>query len=90
MLMWRCPLYQQERGRLFIGHRAEVYEWMLVGILTRCNNLCVDPLKAKQQTTVRGAQMAGGGGPFASPFPVALRSGGGGSRRAGFGGFGRS
>lgn len=89
--MWRCPLYQQERGRLFIGHRAEVYEWMLVGILTRCNNLCVDPLKAKEPTTVRGPQIAGAGGPFTSLLGAArLRSAGGGSSRAGFGGFGRS
>ena len=45
----------QERGRLFIGHGAEVYEGMLVGIHTRGNDLCVNPLKAKQLTNIRAA-----------------------------------
>lgn len=50
---------------------------MLVGIHTRGNDL-------------RGSQMAGAGGGFASLFLGGLRSAGGGSSRAGFGGFGRS
>ncbi|MDG4603104.1 MAG: translational GTPase TypA [Defluviicoccus sp.] len=45
----------QDRGRLFIGHGAEVYEGMLVGIHTRGNDLCVNPLKAKQLTNIRAA-----------------------------------
>ena len=45
----------QERGRLFVGHGAEVYEGMLVGIHTRGNDLAVNPLKAKQLTNIRAA-----------------------------------
>ncbi len=45
----------QERGRLFIGHGAEVYEGMLIGIHSRNNDLVVNPLKAKQLTNVRAA-----------------------------------
>jgi len=45
----------QERGRLFIGHAAEVYEGMIIGIHSRSNDLVVNPLKAKQLTNVRAA-----------------------------------
>ncbi|NBP95037.1 MAG: GTP-binding protein TypA [Gammaproteobacteria bacterium] len=45
----------QERGRLFIGHGAEVYEGMVVGIHSRSNDLTVNPLKAKQLTNIRAA-----------------------------------
>jgi len=45
----------QERGRLFIGHGAEVYEGMLIGIHSRDNDLVVNPLKAKQLTNIRAA-----------------------------------
>jgi GTP-binding protein len=45
----------QERGRLFIGHGAEVYEGMVIGIHTRGNDLVVNPLKAKQLTNIRAA-----------------------------------
>ncbi len=45
----------QERGRLFIGHGAEVYEGMIIGIHTRDNDLVVNPLKAKQLTNIRAA-----------------------------------
>ena len=45
----------QERGRLFVGHAAEVYEGMVVGIHTRDNDLVVNPLKAKQLTNIRAA-----------------------------------
>ncbi len=45
----------QERGRLFIGHGAEVYEGMIVGIHSRANDLVVNPLKAKQLTNIRAA-----------------------------------
>ena len=37
----------QERGRLFIGHGAEVYEGMVVGIHSRSNDLTVNPLKGQ-------------------------------------------
>ena len=45
----------QERGRLFIGHGAPVYEGMIIGIHQRDNDLVVNPTKAKQLTNVRAA-----------------------------------
>ncbi|MBI1181709.1 MAG: translational GTPase TypA [Alphaproteobacteria bacterium] len=45
----------QERGRMFIGHAAEVYEGMVIGIHVRDNDLVVNPLKAKQLTNIRAA-----------------------------------
>jgi GTP-binding protein len=45
----------QDRGSLFIGHGAEVYEGMIVGIHSRGNDLPVNPTKAKQLTNIRAA-----------------------------------
>jgi len=45
----------QERGRLFLGHGAEVYEGQLIGIHSRDNDLTVNCLKAKQLTNIRAA-----------------------------------
>ena len=45
----------QERGRLFIGHGAEVYEGMVVGLHSRSNDLVVNVLKGKQLTNIRAA-----------------------------------
>ena len=45
----------QERGRLFIGHAAEVYEGMIIGINSRDNDLAVNPIKGKQLTNIRAA-----------------------------------
>ncbi len=45
----------QDRGRLFLGNGAEVYEGMLVGIHSRTNDLTVNPTKAKQLTNIRAA-----------------------------------
>ena len=45
----------QERGRLFIGHGAAVYEGMVIGIHSRENDLMVNPLKGKQLTNIRAA-----------------------------------
>ena len=45
----------QERGSLFLGHGAEVYEGMIVGIHSRGNDLVVNPTKAKQLTNIRAA-----------------------------------
>ena len=45
----------QDRGRMFIGPGAEVYEGMIVGIHARVNDLVVNPLKAKQLTNIRAA-----------------------------------
>jgi GTP-binding protein len=45
----------QERGALFIGHGAEVYEGMVIGIHSRANDLQVNPTKGKQLTNIRAA-----------------------------------
>jgi GTP-binding protein len=45
----------QERGRLFVGHGAAVYEGMIVGIHSRRNDLVVNPTKAKQLNNIRAA-----------------------------------
>ena len=45
----------QERGRMFIGHGAEVYEGMVIGLHSRSNDLVVNALKGKQLTNVRAS-----------------------------------
>jgi GTP-binding protein len=45
----------QERGRLFLGHGAEVYEGQVIGLHSRSNDLPVNPTKAKQLTNIRAA-----------------------------------
>jgi GTP-binding protein len=45
----------QERGRMFIGHNANIYEGMIIGINARNNDLMVNPLKGKQLTNIRAA-----------------------------------
>ncbi|MFT7267115.1 MAG: GTP-binding protein [Porticoccus sp.] len=45
----------QERGRLFLGHGAEVYEGQVIGLHARNNDLPVNPTKAKQLTNIRAA-----------------------------------
>lgn len=45
----------QDRGRMFIGHAAEVYEGQVVGIHARSNDLTVNCLKGKQLTNMRAS-----------------------------------
>jgi len=45
----------QERGRLFLGPQAEIYEGQIVGIHSRDNDLVVNATKAKQLTNVRAS-----------------------------------
>ncbi|GAB1049830.1 MAG: translational GTPase TypA [Shewanella algae] len=45
----------QDRGRLMIGHAAEVYEGQVVGIHSRSNDLTVNCLKGKQLTNMRAS-----------------------------------
>jgi GTP-binding protein len=45
----------QDRGRLFFGAGAEIYEGQIVGIHSRSNDLVVNPTKAKQLTNVRAS-----------------------------------
>ncbi len=45
----------QSRGRLFLGHAADIYEGQVLGIHSRSNDLCVNPIKGKQLTNVRAS-----------------------------------
>lgn len=45
----------QERGRLFLGPQAEIYEGQIVGLHSRDNDLVVNPTKAKQLTNIRAS-----------------------------------
>ncbi len=45
----------EERGQLFIGGGADVYDGMIIGEHSRENDLEVNPLKAKQLTNIRAA-----------------------------------
>jgi len=45
----------QERGVLYIGPGAEVYEGMVIGNTTKGEEMSVNPLKGKQLTNVRSA-----------------------------------
>ncbi|MBG6246313.1 translational GTPase TypA [Candidatus Symbiopectobacterium sp. 'North America'] len=45
----------QERGKLFLGHGAEVYEGQIIGIHTRSNDLTVNCLMGKKLTNMRAS-----------------------------------
>jgi GTP-binding protein len=45
----------QDRGSMFIGPQAKVYEGMIIGEHSRDNDLDVNPIKGKQQTNIRSA-----------------------------------
>ncbi|CAE12533.1 GTPase [Photorhabdus laumondii subsp. laumondii TTO1] len=45
----------QERGKLFLGHGAEVYEGQVIGIHSRSNDLTVNCLTGKKLTNVRAS-----------------------------------
>jgi len=45
----------QDRGRLFVGPGAEVYEGQVIGLHSRDNDLAVNPTKGKQLTNFRAA-----------------------------------
>ena len=45
----------QERGRLFIGPKTEVYEGMVIGRHSRSNDLVVNAIKGKQLTNIRAS-----------------------------------
>ena len=45
----------QSRGRMMIGHGAEIYEGQVIGIHSRDNDLTVNALKGKQLTNVRSS-----------------------------------
>ena len=44
-----------ERGDLFIGPQAKVYEGMIIGINSRSQDMDVNPIKNKQMTNVRSS-----------------------------------
>ncbi|OZI13770.1 translational GTPase TypA [Sodalis-like symbiont of Philaenus spumarius] len=45
----------QDRGRLFLGHGAEVYEGQIIGIHTRSNDLTMNCLTGKKLTNMRAS-----------------------------------
>ncbi len=45
----------QDRGKLFLGHGAEVYEGQVIGIHSRSNDLTVNCLTGKKLTNVRAS-----------------------------------
>jgi GTP-binding protein len=45
----------QERGRLFVGPGATLYEGMIIGIHSRENDLVVNPIRTKKLTNIRAA-----------------------------------
>ncbi|MGL9769636.1 MAG: translational GTPase TypA [Sodalis sp. (in: enterobacteria)] len=45
----------QNRGRLFLGHGAEVYEGQIIGIHSRSNDLTVNCLTGKKLTNMRAS-----------------------------------
>jgi GTP-binding protein len=45
----------EDRGRMFIGAQAEVYEGMIIGEHSRDNDLEVNPLKGKKLTNIRAS-----------------------------------
>ena len=45
----------QQRGKMFVGVGAEVYEGMIVGVAKRNNDLNVNICKSKQLTNIRSA-----------------------------------
>ncbi|TKI04255.1 translational GTPase TypA [Martelella alba] len=45
----------QDRGRLFLGHGAEVYEGQIIGIHNRSNDLTVNCLTGKKLTNMRAS-----------------------------------
>lgn len=45
----------QDRGKLFLGHGAEVYEGQIIGIHSRQNDLTVNCLTGKKLTNIRAA-----------------------------------
>jgi len=45
----------QDRGVLFIGPQAKVYEGMIIGEHSRSNDLAVNPIKGKAQSNVRSS-----------------------------------
>jgi len=61
----------QERGRLFIGPQAEIYEGMIVGENSRNDDMPVNPCRAKKLTNMR-SQGDGKGISLAPPLVMSL------------------
>ncbi len=61
----------QERGRLFIGAGAEIYEGMIIGENARPDDMPVNPCKAKKLTNMR-SQGDGKGIQLAPPVEMTL------------------
>jgi GTP-binding protein len=64
----------QERGVLFIDPATEVYEGMVVGNVTKGNDLWVNPTKGKELTNMR-ASTTDEGVQLTPPFRITLERG---------------
>ncbi|MFA5080591.1 MAG: translational GTPase TypA [Candidatus Paceibacterota bacterium] len=45
----------QERGELFIGHGVDLYEGMVIGTVSKGNDMLVNPTKGKELTNMRAS-----------------------------------
>ncbi|MFA6348245.1 MAG: translational GTPase TypA [Candidatus Paceibacterota bacterium] len=45
----------QERGELYIGHGVELYEGMVIGTVSKGNDMAVNPTKGKELTNMRAS-----------------------------------
>ncbi|HYE59631.1 MAG TPA: translational GTPase TypA [Candidatus Kapabacteria bacterium] len=45
----------QDRGVLYVGHGVEVYEGMVIGNVSKGNDMAVNPIKGKQLTNMRAS-----------------------------------
>lgn len=45
----------QERGEIYIGHAVDVYEGMVIGNVSKGNDMAVNPIKGKELTNMRAS-----------------------------------
>jgi GTP-binding protein len=64
----------QERGALYIGHAEEVYEGMIIGNVSKGNDLTVNPTKGKELSNMR-ASGSDEAIKLTPPIPVTLERG---------------
>lgn len=64
----------QERGSLYIGHAEEVYEGMIIGDVSKGNDLTVNPTKGKELSNMR-ASGSDEAIKLTPPVPVTLERG---------------
>ena len=45
----------QDRGKLFLGHAADIYEGQIIGVNARDDDMVVNPTKGKKLTNMRAS-----------------------------------